>query len=66
VIQAYPHDFVLIPGDSPAFGVMSHAAQWKLIYRDPHWLLFARADSAAAKIPGLLFQGTPPPKSYFP
>jgi hypothetical protein len=66
VLEAYPHDLVLIPGDSPALAVMSHAPQWKLIYRDPHWLLFARADSAAAKMPGLPIQGTPAPKSYFP
>jgi hypothetical protein len=66
VLQAYPHDFVLIPRDSPALNVMRHAAKWKSIYRDLHWMLFARADSAAAKLPGVSIEGTPAPKSYFP
>jgi hypothetical protein len=66
VLQAYPHDFVLIPGDGPALGVMRQAAQWKLVYSDKHWLLFARADSAAAKMPGIPIEGTPAGVSYFP
>jgi len=66
VLQAWPHDFVLVPADGPAVGVMRRAAQWTLIYRDPHWVIFARADSAAAKVPGLPFAGTPPPLSNFP
>jgi hypothetical protein len=67
VLQAYPHDFVLIPGDGPALGVVRQAAiQWKLVYRDKHWMLFARADSAAAKMPGIPTEGTPARVSYFP
>jgi hypothetical protein len=66
VLQAYPHDFVMIPGDSPAFALMRHAAQWKLIYRDPDWILFARAASAAAKMSGVPIRGTPARKNYFP
>jgi hypothetical protein len=66
VLQGYPHDFVMIPADSPALGATRSAAQWKLIYRDRHWLLFVRADSAAAKLPGIPIEGMPPLKSYFP
>jgi hypothetical protein len=67
VLQAYPHDFVLIPSDGPARAVMRRAAQWKLVYRDPHWELFARAaDSAATTMPGIPIDGAPPPTSNFP
>ncbi len=66
VLQAYPHDFVLVSANGPALGVMRHAPDWTLIYRDPHWVLFARADSAAAKMPGVPFTGNPPPISNFP
>ena len=66
VLRAYPHDFVLVPANGPAFGVMRNAPQWRLIYHDPHWTLFARADSSAARMPGVPFTGNPPPLSNFP
>ncbi len=73
VLQAYPHDFVLIPRMSPtlkrispALQVMRDAPKWKLIYSDRVWLLFARADSAAAKIPGVPIVGIQPRVSEFP
>jgi hypothetical protein len=66
VLQAYPHDFVLIPLKSSALKVMGDAPQWKLIYRDRAWLLFARAGSAAAKIPGVPIVGIQPRVSDFP
>jgi hypothetical protein len=66
VLQAYPHDFVLVPRNGLALGVMRNAAQWKLIYRDQDSVLFARADSAAAKIPGIPIDGNPPRESSFP
>jgi hypothetical protein len=66
VLQAYPHDFVLVPANGPAFGLMRKALQWRLIYRDPHWTLFARADSSAARMPGVPFTGDPPSLSNFP
>jgi hypothetical protein len=67
VLQAYPHDFVLIPADGPALGVMRQAtARWTPVYRDQHWVLFARADSPAAKLPGIPIEGTPARVSYFP
>ena len=66
VLSAYPHDFVLLPDDSPALPVVARAREWKLIYRDGNWMLFARADSAAAKIRGVPIIGAPPAVSYFP
>jgi hypothetical protein len=45
---------------------MAQAHEWTLIYRDGNWMLFARQNSAAAKIPGVPFEGTPPAVSYFP
>lgn len=66
ILQTYPHDFVLVPANGPAFGVVRKAPQWRLIYRDPHWVLFARADSLAAKMPGVPFRANPPPMSNFP
>lgn len=66
VLNAYPHDYVLLPADSPALRVMARALEWKLIYRDGNWMLFARAHSAAAKIPGVPISGTAPATSYFP
>jgi len=66
VLQAYPHDFVLVPPDSGAFGVMRNAPGWKLVYRDKDWVLFARADSAAARISGVPFEGASATESDFP
>ena len=65
VLNAYPHDYVLLPADSPALRVMARALEWKLIYRDGNWMLFARAHSAAAKIPGVPISGTAPPRAIF-
>jgi len=50
VIDSYPHDLVLIPPNSSAWRVMLARRDWRLIYRDPDAGLFARADSAAARI----------------
>src|SRR5579885_441929 len=66
VLQRYPHDYVLTwPGSRPdAF--MEHARGWKLIYRDRDAELFARATSAAAKLPGLPVVGIEPAHRNFP
>jgi hypothetical protein len=66
ILDAYPHDFVLIPPDFEAYGVILKSARWKLIYRDQDSALFARADSLAAKIPNIPVSGTVPKESYFP
>ena len=67
VLTKYPPDFVLIPPTMPAFKLMESQAGWKLIYRDRDSALFARTDSAAARIPGvpvLVTAKTSP--EYFP
>jgi hypothetical protein len=66
ILDAYPHDFVLIPPGFEAYGVILKSARWKLIYRDQDSALFARADSLAAGIPNIPVSGTAPRESYFP
>ena len=66
VLDAYPHDFVLIPPDFEAYRVILKSARWKLIYRDRDSALFARADSSAARMPTIPVSGTAPKESYFP
>jgi len=66
ILDAYPHDFVLIPPGFEAYGVILKSARWKLIYRDQDSALFARADSLAAGIPNIPVSGTAPKESYFP
>jgi hypothetical protein len=66
VLRAYPHDLVLLPRDSPALEVMAQAPEWKIIYRDRNWVLFAPINSAAAEMHGIPVEGTPPSASYFP
>jgi hypothetical protein len=65
VLVKYPHDFVLIPPTSGGYRVTSRSAAWKLIYEDPVAALFARANSPAARLPGVPIRGTPKP-SVFP
>lgn len=52
LLDAYPHDYVMMPVGSPAAVTVSTRADWKAIYRDSVVVLFARADSAAAHLPG--------------
>jgi hypothetical protein len=52
VLRLYAHDFVLIPPASKAYGLMTGVREWQVVYRDPSAVLFARAGSPAAKIPG--------------
>jgi hypothetical protein len=66
ILDAYPHDFVLIPPGFEAYGVILKSARWKLIYRDQDSALFARADSLAARIPNIPVSGAAPKESYFP
>lgn len=54
VLDSYPHDFVLIStNDAPARHLMERRTDWKLLYRDNAALLYARANSAAARMPAL-------------
>jgi hypothetical protein len=66
LLTAYPHDLVLIPSTSRAYKLMQRQTDWKLIYRDSDSALFARVDSAAAKIPGAPVAGDAPKVGYFP
>ena len=50
VLSAYPHDFVLIPPQSAAAGLMKITPGWKLIYRDATSVLYAREHSRIARI----------------
>src|SRR6266849_3944635 len=40
ILDAYPHDFVLIPPGFEAYRVILKSARWKLIYRDQDSALF--------------------------
>jgi hypothetical protein len=65
-LAAYPHDFVLLPVKAAGSAAMESTPGWRLVYRDGTAMLFARADSAAAKMPGIPIQGNPPRESRFP
>jgi hypothetical protein len=65
VLESYPHDYVLITPASPVRAMMERRHDWKLIYSDRDALLFARADSAAARISGVPVRGSAEPL-YFP
>src|SRR5260370_7766705 len=77
VLDAYPHDYVLITPASPVRELMERRLDWRLIYSDPDALLFARANSAAARIGGgpippppqletLPLRDDPPPNAHPP
>ena len=64
VLKAYAHDYVLITPASPVRSLMEHRHGWRLVYSDRDALLFARADSAAARIPGVPLLGPPQTLSF--
>ena len=66
VLASYPHDFVLISAKAEAYRLMMRTPGWTLVYRDKDAVLFARADSLAAKSPEVPVIGTVPPVQYFP
>jgi hypothetical protein len=65
-LAAYPHDFVLLAAKTPGSAAMESTPGWQLVYSDQTAMLFARADSAAGKIPGIPIEGDPPLESRFP
>lgn len=65
VLKDYPHDFVLITPFAPVRKLMKHQPDWKLIYSDPDSLLYARADSPAARLAGVPVRGKHEP-AFFP
>ena len=66
VLNAYPHDFVLMPTDGPQYRFMLKQKAWRLVYRDPVAQLFARAGSTAARLPGAPVIRDKAPPSLFP
>jgi hypothetical protein len=66
VLRDYPHDFILIPPSAPIVRSLEKNADWKVVYHDRGTVLFARANSTAARIPGVPVEGSAPKRSYFP
>jgi hypothetical protein len=67
VLRKYPHDFILLsPHDEMPLALIAAASEWKRIYRDGTCILFARADSEAAKISAVEVTAQSTPASYFP
>jgi hypothetical protein len=64
VLASYPHDLVMLAPDSKALPLMNASGNWKLIYRDDIAILYARADSPAANIPGVPIVRKSPPRVF--
>jgi len=60
-IDKYPTDYVLIAPDTGARKLMDSRKDWTLVYSDAAARLYARADSAAAHLPGVPIAGTARP-----
>jgi len=65
-LAAYPPDYVLVRPDSTAATFMGEQSDWRLIYRDPVAVLFARADAPAAHMQGVPIVRDFAPPSLFP
>ena len=63
-LTQYPTDYVLIEPDSGARKLMDSRRDWRLIYSDDTALLYARANSAAARLDGVPFAGTSRPAMF--
>ena len=67
VLQKYPHDFFLLRADdAPTIHLLANSHEWKQIYRDSTCILFARADSEAARTAAVAVAADDTPPSYFP
>ena len=64
VLASYPHDFVMLAPDAKAVPLMNDSKDWKLVYRDNIALLYARDDSAAARILGVPIVRDSPPRIF--
>jgi hypothetical protein len=64
VLSEFPDDFVLIKPDSRSRKLMDARTDWKLIYTDASSRLYARQDSAAARIPGVPVAGVAQPGRF--
>jgi hypothetical protein len=65
VLSSYAHDFVLIPPASKAYDLMKKAGGWRIVYRDPDAVLFARGGSRTTDPAGVPIVGRAQPR-YFP
>jgi hypothetical protein len=63
-LAAYPHDFVLVHRDGEAAKLMESQRDWRLIYSDDTARLYARANSAAARLAGVPFAGATGPAMF--
>ena len=63
-LAAYPHDFVLVKRDAAAAKLMDSQRDWRLIYSDDTARLYARANSAAARLGGVPFAGAAGPAMF--
>jgi hypothetical protein len=64
VLRAYPNDYILIGANSAARRILDAHPEWKLIYRDSTACLYARSDSAAARLSGLPRTGIAQPVRF--
>jgi hypothetical protein len=64
VLDAYPHDYVLIARTAQARHLMEHRHDWKLLYRDDSSLLYAHASAPAASLPNLPVIGAARPGAF--
>jgi hypothetical protein len=64
VLSEFPPDFVLIKPVSGSRKLMDARTDWKLIYFDASSRLYARQDSAAAKMPGAPAEGVAQPGRF--
>ncbi len=65
-LSSYRSDFVLISPSRKAYDLMMSLPDWRLIYSDRDSALFAKSNSAAAKLTDVPVVGHMPAKSYFP
>ncbi len=63
-IDKYPTDYVLIAPDTGARKLMDSRKDWTLIYSDASTRLYARANSPAARLPGVPIAGTARPVMF--
>ncbi len=64
VLEAYPHDFVLLRTASPGYRFMMAQPGWRMVYRDETAALFARAGSPAAQLKGIPVAGQAGPDRF--
>lgn len=64
VLDAYPHDFVLLRTASPGYRFMMAQPGWRMVYQDETAALFARAGSPAAQLKGIPIAGQSGPDLF--